>query len=39
MALIHFITRIQFELGAIGLLGQQRERVGIRRPLIVTSAA
>jgi len=36
MALIHYITQIQFEFGAIGLLGQQCERVGIRRPLIVT---
>jgi hypothetical protein len=33
MALIDFITKIQF--GAIGLLRQQCERVGIRRPLIV----
>ncbi len=36
MALIQYITQIQFEFGAIGLLGQQCERVGIRRPLIVT---
>lgn len=36
MALINYITQIQFEFGAIGLLGQQCERVGIRRPLIVT---
>jgi 4-hydroxybutyrate dehydrogenase len=36
MALIHYITQIQFEFGAIGLLRQQCERVGIRRPLIVT---
>jgi len=34
MALIHYITQIQF--GAISLLRQQCERVGIRRPLIVT---
>ena len=34
MALIDFITPIQF--GAISLLRQQCERVGIRRPLIVT---
>jgi len=34
MALIDFITQIQF--GVISLLGQQCERVGIRRPLIVT---
>lgn len=36
MALINYITQIQFEFGAIGLLGQQCERVGIHRPLIVT---
>jgi alcohol dehydrogenase class IV len=36
MALINYITQIQFEFGAIGLLGQQCERIGIRRPLIVT---
>lgn len=36
MALINYITQIQFEFGAIGLLGPQCERLGIRRPLIVT---
>ena len=36
MALINYITQIQFEFGAIGLLEQQCERLGIRRPLIVT---
>src|SRR6185295_5829959 len=36
MALINYITQIQFEFGAIDLLKQQCERVGIRRPLIVT---
>ena len=36
MALIHYITQIQFEFGAIRLLRQECERVGIRRPLIVT---
>jgi 4-hydroxybutyrate dehydrogenase len=36
MALIQYITQIQFEFGAVGLLAQQCERVGIRRPLIVT---
>ena len=36
MALINYVTQIQFEFGAIGLLGQQCERLGIRRPLIVT---
>jgi alcohol dehydrogenase class IV len=32
----NYITQIQFEFGAISLLRQQCERVGIRRPLIVT---
>src|SRR6478735_9204772 len=36
MALINYITRIQFGFGAISLLRQECERVGIRRPLIVT---
>jgi len=36
MALIQYITQIQFEFGAISLLGATCERVGIRRPLIVT---
>lgn len=36
MGLINYITQIQFEFGAIGLLGETCERVGIRRPLIVT---
>jgi 4-hydroxybutyrate dehydrogenase len=39
MALINYITQIQFEFGAIRLLRQQCERVGIRRPLIVTDRA
>lgn len=36
MALINYVTQIQFEFGAIGLLRQECERFGIRRPLIVT---
>ena len=36
MSLINYITQIQFEFGAIGLLGPQCERIGISRPLIVT---
>src|SRR3954470_13559628 len=36
MALINYITQIQFEFGAIGLLRQECERFGIRRPLVVT---
>jgi 4-hydroxybutyrate dehydrogenase len=36
MALIHYVTQIQFDFGAIRLLKQECERVGISRPLIVT---
>jgi alcohol dehydrogenase class IV len=38
MALIYYITRVQFEFGAVRLLRQECERVGINRPLIVTDA-
>ena len=36
MAFIYYVTQIQFEFGAIQLLQQECERVGITRPLIVT---
>ncbi len=36
MALINYLTQIQFEFGAIRLLAEECARVGIRRPLIVT---
>ena len=36
MALIYYVTQIQFEFGAVRLLKQECERVGITRPLIVT---
>jgi alcohol dehydrogenase class IV len=36
MALINYITQIQFDFGAISMLGQECERIGIARPLIVT---
>jgi hypothetical protein len=36
MALIYYVTQIQFEFGAIKLLKQECERVSITRPLIVT---
>lgn len=36
MSLINYITQIQFDYGAIRLLKSECERVGIRRPLIVT---
>ena len=38
MAFIYYVTQIQFDFGAIRLLKQECERVGIRRPLIVTDA-
>jgi 4-hydroxybutyrate dehydrogenase len=36
MALIYYVTQIQFEFGAIQLLRQECQRVGIGKPLIVT---
>jgi 4-hydroxybutyrate dehydrogenase len=36
MALIYYVTQIQFDFGAVKLLKQECERVGITRPLIVT---
>ncbi|MEO5661079.1 MAG: iron-containing alcohol dehydrogenase [Polaromonas sp.] len=36
MAFIYYVTQVQFEFGAIQLLKQECERVGITRPLIVT---
>ena len=36
MSLIYYITQIQFDFGAIKLLKQECDRVGITRPLIVT---
>jgi 4-hydroxybutyrate dehydrogenase len=38
MALIYYVTQIQFEFGAVKLLKAECERVGITRPLIVTDA-
>jgi alcohol dehydrogenase class IV len=38
MALIQYLTQIQFDFGAIRLLRSECERVGIARPLIVTDA-
>jgi 4-hydroxybutyrate dehydrogenase len=38
MATILYLTQIQFEFGAIKLLAAECERVGMRRPLIVTDA-
>lgn len=36
MAFIYYITQVQFEFGAVKLLRQECERVGIKRPLVVT---
>ncbi|MFT4243200.1 MAG: iron-containing alcohol dehydrogenase [Acidovorax sp.] len=36
MAFIYYVTQIQLEFGAVKLLKQECERVGITRPLIVT---
>ena len=38
MALIYYMTQIQFDFGAIQLLKQECQRVGITRPLVVTDA-
>jgi 4-hydroxybutyrate dehydrogenase len=38
MALIQYLTQIQFEFGAIQLLSSECARIGITRPLIVTDA-
>jgi 4-hydroxybutyrate dehydrogenase len=38
MAFIYYVTQIQFDFGAVKLLKQECERVGITRPLIVTDA-
>jgi 4-hydroxybutyrate dehydrogenase len=38
MAFIYYVTQIQFDFGAIKLLKQECDRVGITRPLVVTDA-
>jgi alcohol dehydrogenase class IV len=38
MALIYYVTQIQFDFGAVRLLPAECERIGIRRPLVVTDA-
>ncbi len=38
MALIQYLTQIQFDYGAIGLLASECRRIGIARPLVVTDA-
>jgi alcohol dehydrogenase class IV len=36
MAFIYYVTQIQFDFGAVRLLKQECERIGISRPLVVT---
>lgn len=38
MAFINYVTQIQIDFGAVSLLPQECERIGIKRPLIVTDA-
>ncbi|MDB5771875.1 MAG: iron-containing alcohol dehydrogenase [Burkholderia sp.] len=38
MALINYVTQVQFEFGAVNLVQQECDRIGIRRPMIVTDA-
>lgn len=38
MALIQYLTQIQFDFGAVQLLRSECERIGITRPLVVTDA-
>jgi alcohol dehydrogenase class IV len=38
MALIYYLTQVQFDFGAIRLLKQECQRVGISKPLVVTDA-
>jgi 4-hydroxybutyrate dehydrogenase len=36
MAFIYYVTQVQFDFGAVKLLKQECERVGITRPLVIT---
>ncbi len=38
MAFIYYVTQVQFDFGAIKLLRQECDRVGMTRPLVVTDA-
>ena len=38
MAFIYYVTQVQFDFGALKLLRQECDRVGITRPLVVTDA-
>ena len=37
MALINYLTQIQFAEGAVGLLAQELAALGIERPLVAVS--
>src|SRR5512146_1864738 len=36
MAFMNYVTQIQLDFGAVKLLPQECERIGIKRPLVVT---
>ncbi len=36
MALINYLTRIQFDFGALGMLAEELKELGVTRPLVVT---
>lgn len=38
MAFINYLTQIQLDFGAVSLLPQECERIGMRKPLVVTDA-
>ncbi|HMC15138.1 MAG TPA: iron-containing alcohol dehydrogenase, partial [Albitalea sp.] len=38
MAFIYYITQVQLDFGAVKLLPQECERIGMQRPLVVTDA-
>lgn len=38
MAIINYVTQIQFDFGACSLLQQECDRLGIRHPMVVTDA-
>ena len=38
MAAIHYLTQIQLDFGAVQLLPSECERIGMRKPLVVTDA-
>lgn len=38
MALVQYLTKIQFDFGALRLLGEELTALGVKRPLLVTDA-